>query len=114
MRVILAIDKAKDAARRHRAAYPDPLYRFYDGSTAGAKQAELDALKEPTVAAVEKILNNSWTQTICSECGEYALDVIEVGNEPDYESATAWLCFPCFKKAWKLVSAATRQKKGAK
>lgn len=51
---------------------------------------------------VDRIIgNSSWTDCRCSECRKYVECTIMVGEEPDYESETAYLCFPCLEKAYK-------------
>lgn len=46
--------------------------------------------------------NNSWTSNICNECGNRVKDVVRVGEEPDYESKTSYLCKDCLTKAYNL------------
>lgn len=46
--------------------------------------------------------NTSWTALKCDECGEYVDALIQVGEEPDYESSTASLCKSCIRKAAEL------------
>lgn len=46
--------------------------------------------------------NTSWTDCRCDECGKQVEQLVQLGQEPDYESATANICFPCLKKAVKL------------
>jgi len=51
---------------------------------------------------VDKIIGNkSWTSVpICDECGaDGQIAVIQVGQEPDYESNTAHLCRVCLTAA---------------
>lgn len=43
--------------------------------------------------------NGSWTSCRCDECDTEVEAVIQVGQEPDYESATAKLCLDCVKNA---------------
>jgi len=38
----------------------------------------------------------------CHEC-DARVDVVQVGQEPDYESATANVCLVCLKKAVALL-----------
>ncbi len=67
----------------------------------------LQALDKETCSAddVNKIIGNkSWTRRHCSECRESTNWAIQVGEPPDYESATATLCRSCFDKAVKLVN----------
>jgi len=61
----------------------------------------LKLLDLETVGAVtinNIIGNNSWTTLKCSECGKDSIVVIQVGEEPDYESATIQICLPCIDK----------------
>ena len=49
--------------------------------------------------------NSSWTRNlICSECEQDTDWVLRVGEEPDYESRTAYLCKSCVEKAAKYLS----------
>jgi len=43
--------------------------------------------------------NDSWTDLRCDECNAHVEEVMRVGDEPDYESATAHICKPCLVKA---------------
>ena len=48
----------------------------------------------------------TWTAVpACDECGKEVPCVVQVGEEPDYESATATLCIPCLQSAVKLADA---------
>lgn len=40
----------------------------------------------------------------CNECGKVGWDVVQLGEEPDYESATACVCGDCLRAALKLLS----------
>ena len=56
---------------------------------------------------VDQIIGNrSWTEIpICSECGTRNGEfVVMVGEEPDYESYTAWLCPSCIRKLCDLAN----------
>lgn len=61
-------------------------------------------LETATASDLERIIGNgSWTRTpVCSECGAKEVPVVQVGQEPDYESLTAYLCRVCIEKALKL------------
>ena len=51
--------------------------------------------------------NDSWCcPTKCSECGTASWVVVEIGEEPDYESATARVCLDCLRNAVALLEAA--------
>jgi len=57
----------------------------------------------PTPEQVNEIIGNtSWTDCRCDECGKSVDKVIQVGQDPDYESSTAEICVQCLKKAIKL------------
>lgn len=73
--------------------------RIYD------KLAQLN-VETATPAQVEKIIgNNSWAgDQSCDECGEKVKAVIQLGDEPDYESHTAEVCADCLRKALALMS----------
>ena len=62
----------------------------------------LDILNGETASVddVANIIGNcSWTRLTCNECDREVDAVIEVGQEPDYESATARLCHDCAIRA---------------
>ena len=41
----------------------------------------------------------------CFECNDKnPTALVEVGEKPDYDSATTWLCPKCVEKAYKLIS----------
>jgi hypothetical protein len=68
---------------------------------------ELSALDQETATAkdvAEIIGNNSWAGMLtCDECGKEAWDLVQLGEEPDYESSTASICVDCLKKAVELI-----------
>lgn len=39
---------------------------------------------------------------LCNECGEMKDTVVQLGEEPNYESSTANVCFDCLRKALAL------------
>ena len=68
---------------------------------------ELLALDPETVTAseVNEIIGNThWcSKRHCDECGTATWDMVEIGEEPDCESATANVCLDCLKKAVELI-----------
>ena len=42
-------------------------------------------------------------ETRCDECGVESWNVVQLGEEPDYESATARVCLGCLRKAVALL-----------
>jgi hypothetical protein len=73
-------------------------------------QDKLDILKRllalesnPEPDQVDSIIGNaSWTATKCDECGTQGIEVVELGEEPDYESSTACICKDCLRRALSL------------
>lgn len=84
---------------------PEKWRRQYpDGGYYGRKdvQGKLDALncETATVEDVAAIIGNtSWTDIHCDACDESVPWIVRVGQEPDYESATAHLCGKCLADA---------------
>lgn len=48
--------------------------------------------------------DTSWTEHKCSECGDYYSEIFMLGEEPDYESNTAYLCRGCMQEAINLCN----------
>ena len=67
------------------------------------RTAFLRTAKTPQeVAAI--IGNDSWTRVEdCDDCGMDESAVVMVGQEPDYDSATAYLCKLCVEKLVQLM-----------
>ena len=68
---------------------------------------------EDDVAAI--IGNRSWTRSECDECGEDVQILVQLGEEPNWESATAEICVSCLRKALAQVDAtvtSSMQKEG--
>lgn len=65
------------------------------------KAAKIRALgNHPDPDAVNEIIGNqSWTRCLCNECNRDVEAVVQLGQEPDYESRTAWICRDCIKLA---------------
>jgi len=66
--------------------------------------SELDP-ETATVEEVENIIGRyGWLrQSSCDECGIQTWDIVEIGEPPYYESATAYVCLDCLKKAIALL-----------
>ena len=53
---------------------------------------------------IAKIIGNtSWTELKCDECGQYVKEIIQLGQEPDYESSTAFICCDCLCAAMRVL-----------
>lgn len=104
MKVITAEALALEAPRKWAYQYRDTRHGE-DKKDIGRK---LDALQpdQLTPATINAVIgNDSWTRVPkCDECeNETPGVVIELGQEPDYESHTARLCVPCIQAAHKLI-----------
>lgn len=71
-------------------------------------RAKLEALDPETASAddVEAIIGNrSWIGPFrCDECGKEAPEVVQLGEDPYYESSTASVCADCLRAAVKLLT----------
>lgn len=101
---------ADSVSERWREQYPCPDHSKPVSAWALKMEAigkALDALgqsKDPE--EVERIIGNeTWTEVPeCDECGCKSDAVVMIGEPPDYESATAWICKKCLEKALELMS----------
>jgi hypothetical protein len=67
---------------------------------------ELEAETNLTEERAKEILgNDSWTRNKCDECNADVYATVQLGQEPDYESATANICLDCLNKAVALAGA---------
>ena len=67
------------------------------------KLEALDLTKASPQDIADIIGNDSWVcAQNCDECGQRPDTLVVVGAEPDYESATAALCYSCINKAREL------------
>ncbi len=47
---------------------------------------------------------------VCSECNKESWDIVEIGQPPDYDSSTAYICEKCLKEALKLIEKSRKKK----
>lgn len=111
MKLITQRQLIQKVAARWREQYEpfkdeSPLFSVRQGlQVARSKKQiseELDALDGDTATAeqVNEIIGNkSWTRQTCDECRNEVDAVLQVGQEPDYESSTAHLCKNCVADA---------------
>ena len=69
------------------------------------KLRELD-VETATAEDVQRIIGDTAWIPGCNECGKKSCDVVRVGEEPDYESETAYICLDCAKEALQLLGGA--------
>jgi len=96
MKLITRQSLANKACERWAEQYP--IERWPDRQLVLKKLIELgDNCNPDEVDAI--IGNGSWTRTKCDECNnDDGVDVIQLGQEPDYESNTANICKDCLDK----------------
>ena len=103
--------KIKEAIVKFRELFGDGSY---GGDIRGiAVGAELAKLNPETVSKAEVdalIGNKSWTRAEnCSECGAADVVVVELGEELDNDSLTAFVCESCLRKALNLITKGDEQ-----
>jgi len=93
MKFLTIQTQANEAYARWMEQYPK------DRNGIGKKLKELGETPDP--ATVNDITGNlSWTSTPhCSECQNIGMPVVQIGQEPDYDTNTAWICKKCMTKA---------------
>lgn len=80
--------------------------------TAGGKSDDrYKRLKDlPQDATEDQVMgiigNDSWTRIVCDECERSVDSAVQLGEPPDYESATAVVCLDCLKAAAALLEGA--------
>lgn len=95
--------------RRERAHYIAQGHRLPGGRTDAEVADLLDALgPSPDPDDVDRVIgHDGWTQLpACSGCDAHVPLVVQVGEVPDYESSTAYLCPACLREAAALLGVA--------
>lgn len=107
MKVITQRTLVREVADRWDRQYP-PRTAPSDKVAIGRALRGLD-LATASPRKVDAIIgNNSWTEVpSCDECEDDCLSVVvQLGEEPDYESATANVCIKCLRAALDAAEAA--------
>lgn len=102
MRLITRESLVETVADRWYSCYYDK--RKQDWRYGDDKRVIYEKLKDlgpnASADAVDAAIgNSSWTSCRCDECDNEVEAVMEVGQEPDYESSTAKICLSCVKYA---------------
>jgi hypothetical protein len=110
MKVITVRSQIRDVAERWKALYRrQGKWAVTMGSDMGRLYEALKALNPETATADDVAMiigNKSWAGPLeCHNCGEEFDAVVEVGQEPDYDSHTARLCHNCLRHALALLKA---------
>ena len=107
MKIITRQTQANDAAMRWKIQYHSQIA---DGRLKNDRKNIYNKLvslgNTPNPDDVDKVIGNkSWTETMeCNECYSNSDIIIEVGQEQDYDSMTAYLCPKCLNKAVQLMN----------
>jgi hypothetical protein len=105
MKLITRQTLAAEVAQRWKSRYYNPRdgawYTYAGGNVAEKYEALLALGSSPLPEDVDKVIgNDSWTiEPRCHECGANGGPVVQLGEEPDYESSTACICPSCLNKA---------------
>lgn len=102
MKLITRYEYAQSAPARWIAIYKNGRI----GHSWTEVTAKMEAMTKPVDPdEIDALIgNDSWTHiSSCSECRSQADPILEIGEKPDYESSTAYLCLPCFRKVAELV-----------
>lgn len=97
---------ASQATNRWKHTYPESTEETLTLYNVERKTI-LDKLRNlgeyPHPNRVDDIIGNgSWTRCECNECGTEVEGTVRLGEEPDWESATANICKDCLVKALAL------------
>lgn len=106
MKLITERTQVRDVAARWANAYPsNGRYKNDQNKQAITKTLAAIDVATATSADVTAIIgNDSWCRSpTCNNCGEVVGVAVQLGEEPDYESRTATLCFACLKQALELI-----------
>jgi hypothetical protein len=106
MKLITERTQVREVAAMWANSYPlsEPYGRDPDKQAITRALAALDA-ETATAADVAAIIgNDTWCgPSTCHECGAVVDVAVQVGEEPEYESRTATLCFACVEQALTLI-----------
>ena len=112
MKFITIRDLIRSVARRWYGTYhPERTERWsLLGIEPEKKYESLSAMDVETATAedvADIVGNDSWTNLQCDECGESVTMVVQLGQEPDYESNTANVCIRCLGEVVKRYMSGT-------
>lgn len=98
-------NQVRTVAEKWRRQYGSGSYGADDrGRNVGDELSQLDKETATAEQVAEIIGNKSWVSKVtCDECGVQTWDAVQIGEEPDYESATAEICADCLRAALKLL-----------
>ena len=98
MKIINERTLIADVAQRWAAQYP------LEKKGIGEALRRLDPETSLAEDVAKIIGHDGWTSVPqCSECARTIELVVELGELPDFDSHTVWLCSDCIAKAFHLV-----------
>lgn len=95
MKLITERERIRNAAAKWKRRQTKPEFA-----------ALLDSIDLDTATAeqiVKVIGNDGWMTKACDECQRPMLDLVHLGEEPDYESTTFFICTDCLSRAFALI-----------
>lgn len=103
MKVITKQDRIRDAIASFRKMWGNGSYGADQrGVAVGSELGPLNSDKATAEDVNTLIGNASWTRLECDECKKDSEAVIEIGDKPNYESNTAYICVDCIRDAFEL------------
>ncbi len=102
--LITKADVAASVKDRFAQQYGPSFDEYPFGDSSAIYRQLLKLGDKPDAASIEALMPG-WTRLNCDDCGNDVDAVVEVGQEPDYESATAHICVECIAKASELFAA---------
>lgn len=108
MKVESQRERIRTVAERWRSAWGSETHRRLNPERlALADKLEALGLETATKEQVDSVIGNrGWSMPMtCDECSaDDGRPVVQLGNEPDYDSNTAWICSACLQQALLLIS----------
>jgi len=101
MEIVSKKTRAKDIYKRWIKQYPLKYHKKGKWAQIGARLKNEKPKTEEEVNAI--IGNESWMRVHCYQCDEPKDIVVRVGEKPDYESSTSWICKDCLIIALKMI-----------
>lgn len=105
MKLLNERNQVREVAAKWRSQYGSGSYGADKRVRAvGAELAALDVETASAAEVAEIVGNNVWVRMqTCGECSVETWNIVEIGEVPNYESATAYVCRDCLLAALKLI-----------